>query len=193
MKLMAFVSAIITTALISTPAFLGGFVSLGSAAIACGALWMLVLAEVWKRTSLGILLGIQTTIVVANILYGSSIYLAAGGIVFSIISWDLAMSEGDVSSFPSKMIRSFTLRHTVQILLIAALSLGLVLASLQVNMRLGYGTALGLGLGAFLLFAVLLELLSPKSSGSKGRYQRGISEALSTLKRVLNKKDGRSQ
>ncbi|HHE51856.1 MAG TPA: hypothetical protein ENL30_02190 [Candidatus Acetothermia bacterium] len=187
MKVMTAISALITTALIAIPALAGGLVVWGGAAIACGALWLLILAGASKRNGLALLLALQTGIAAANIMYGSSIHLAAAGIIFGIIAWDMALHDQETAAFPPAMRRRFAVGHAAQILAISAISMLLVLGSLKLNVKLGYSAALGLSLGAFMLIALLLRLLSPSRRTSRRR--RG--EAISTLREVLKNKDGR--
>jgi len=187
MRLMTVISAIITTTLIAVPALVGGFVVWGGAAIACGVLWLLILAGASKRKELALLLALQTAIATANIMYGSSVRLAAAGIIFGIIAWDMALHDQETAAFPAEMRRRFAVEHAVQILAISAISLLLVLGSLNVHVKLGYSVALGLSLGTFMLIALLLRLLSPRRRTSRQKRR----EAISALREVLKKKDGR--
>ncbi|MEA3238348.1 MAG: hypothetical protein U9Q94_00970 [Candidatus Bipolaricaulota bacterium] len=191
MKRVAFVSAIIATVILALPGFCVGSIVLGCAAIAIGAMWLLILWKSVKRTELTILLGAETAIAVVNILYGASVYLAGIAIVLAVMSWDFALTETSIASFPAKMTKGFTIRHVIRMGIIAVIGLALLVIPLQIHIQIGFRTALGLGLGTFMLLAVLLKLIDTHSTRSARRYQIVI-DGLAILREAMKKKDGRS-
>ena len=157
MKKVAIVTMILSFGLLAITGFRAGSLALGSAAAAAGALWLTILLSDTDRKHLSPLLGLTTAIASLDILYGASIYLAGGVIVLSILAWEFAFTEQAVSAFPSGMTRSFVAGHVAQMLGFAIVGFTLFVVPLQVHVGLGYKTALGLGLGSFLLFSVLLS------------------------------------
>ena len=191
MKRVAFVSAIIATVILALPGFCVGSIALGCAAIVTGAVWLLILWKSVKRTELTILLGAETAIAVLNVLYGASVYLAGIAIVLAIMSWDFALTETSIASFPAKMTKGFTIRHVIRMGIIAVIGLALLVIPLQIHIHIGFRTALGLGLGAFMLLAILLKLIDTHSTRSARRYQV-VTDKLAILQDAMKKKDGRS-
>ncbi|GEM_PF-1304735 len=190
MKRVTFVSAIIATVILALSGFCVGSIALGCAAIVIGAVWLLILWKSVKRTDLTILLCAETAIAVLNILYGASIYLAGIAIVVAIMSWDFALTETAIASFPAEMTKRFTIRHVIRIGIIAVIGLLLLVIPLQIHIQIGFRTALGLGLGSFMLFAMLLKLMNRRNKGRVGHH-RAVVDRLAMLRDAMKKKDGR--
>jgi len=190
MKRVAFVSAIIATGILALAGFCVGSIALGCAAIVIGAVWLLILRKSVKRTELTILLGAETAIAVLGVLYGASVYLAGIAIVLAIMSWDFALTETAVASFPAKMTKRFIIRHVIWIGIIAVIGFALLVIPLQIHIHLGFRTALGLGLGAFMLFAILLKLMNRHNKRGVERHH-SVVDRLAMLRDALKKKDGR--
>ena len=190
MKRVAFVSAITTTGILALAGFRVGSIALGCAAIVIGAVWLLILRKSVKRTELTILLGAETAIAVLGVLYGASVYLAGIAIVLAIMSWDFALTETAVASFPAKMTKRFIIRHVIWIGIIAVIGFALLVIPLQIHIHLGFRTALGLGLGAFMLFAILLKLMNRHNKRGVERHH-SVVDRLAMLRDALKKKDGR--
>jgi len=191
MKRVAFVSAIIATGILALSGFRAGSIALGCAAIVIGAVWLLILwKSVKQRTELTILLGVETAIAVLGVLYGAPVYLAGIAIVLAIMSWDFALTETATASFPAEMTKRFIIRHVIRIGIIAVIGLVLLVVPLQIHIHLGFRTALGLGLGAFMLFAILLQLMNRHNKRRVGRHQ-SVVDRLAMLRDALKKKDGR--
>lgn len=190
MKRVAFVSAITTTGILALAGFRVGSIALGCAAIVIGAVWLLILWKSVKRTELTILLGAETAIAVLGVLYGASVYLAGIAIVLAIMSWDFALTETAIASFPAEMTKRFIIRHVIRIGIIAVIGFALLVIPLQIHIHLGFRTALGLGLGAFMLFAILLKLMNRHNKRRVERHQ-SVVDRLAMLRDALKKKDGR--
>jgi len=190
MKRVAFVSAIIATVILALAGFRVGSIALGCAAIVIGAVWLLILWKSVKRTELTILLGAETAIAVLGVLYGASVYLAGIAIVLAIMSWDFALTETAIASFPAEMTKRFIIRHVIRIGIIAVIGFALLVIPLQIHIHLGFRTALGLGLGAFMLFAILLKLMNRHNKRRVERHQ-SVVDRLAMLRDALKKKDGR--
>ena len=126
MKRVAFVSAITTTGILALAGFRVGSIALGCAAIVIGAVWLLILWKSVKRTELTILLGAETAIAVLGVLYGASVYLAGIAIVLAIMSWDFALTETAIASFPAEMTKRFIIRHVIRIGIIAVIGFALL-------------------------------------------------------------------
>ena len=192
MKQLAYVSAMFTTAILAIAGFFTSEVALGYAAIVLGAVWLIILWKSGKRTELSVILGMETGIAVLNVLYGSSPYLAGTAIVLAIVSWDMALMERSIASFPAKMTKTFTIHHVIQTGTIGMIGLLLLAIPLQIHIHLGFRTALGLGLGSFMLLAILVEL-GRKHGTQKTRHHLAMVDRLSSLKDAMKKKtDGRS-
>lgn len=190
MKRVAFVSAIVTTVVLALTGFRGGSIALGCAAIVIGAVWLLLLWKRAKPTELTILLAMETAIAVLNVLYGASVYLAGIAIVLAIMSWDFALTETAIASFPAEMTKGFTVRHIIRMGIIAVISFVLLVIPLQIHIHLGFRTALGLGLGTFMLLAILLELMNRHNTPRASRH-RAVVDRLALLRDAVKKKDGR--
>ena len=190
MKRVAFVSAIIATGILALSGFRAGSIALGCTAIVIGVVWLLILWKSVKRTELTILLGAETAIAILGVLYGASVYLAGIAIVLAIMSWDFALTETAIASFPAELTREFTIRHVIRIGIIAGIGLLLLVIPLQIHIHLGFRTALGLVLGAFMLFAILLKLMNRHNKRRVERHQ-SVVDRLAMLRDAMKKKDGR--
>jgi len=189
-KRTVFVSAMVTTVVLALTGFRGGSIALACAAIVIGAVWLLILWKSAKRTELTILLAMEAAIAVLNVLYGAPYYLAGVAIVLAIMSWDFALTETSIASFPAKMTKGFIVHHVIRMGIIAVIGLLLLVIPLQIHIHIGFRTALGLGLGAFMLFAILLKLISRHSTPRVRRYQ-AVVDRLALLRDAVKKKDGR--
>jgi len=191
-KQITLVSAIVTTLILALAGFFTSMIPLGCAAIVLGAAWLLILWKSAKRTELSVLLGVETGIAVLSVFYGGSVYLAGTAIVLAIVSWDIALTEMSIASFPAKITKGFAIRHAIRMGIIGVIGLVLLVIPLQIHIHLGFRAALGLGLGSFLLLAVLVGLVN-KHNTRKTRRHLAIVDRLSILKDAMKKKtDGRS-
>ncbi len=163
MKKVAAITATLCFGILAVLGFGVGSLALGSAAIAIGVAWLVVLLASTNRKELSLLLGLTTVIAVLDVLYGASIYLTGTVIVLSITCWEFSFTEGALASFPAAMTKRFVVRHVVQIGVLGLTCFALLIIPTQIHVHIGFGTALGLGLGSFLLFAVLLILMGKKT------------------------------
>jgi len=189
MKQIAFVSATITTVVLALAGFLVGSITLGCAAIVIGAAWLLILWKSAERTELSVLLGVETGIAVLNVFYGGSVYLAGTAIALAIVSWDIALTETSIASFPAKITKGFVIHHAIRMGIIGAIGLVLLVVPLQIHIHLGFRAALGLGLGSFMLLAILVELVHSRST-RRTRRHLAIVDRLSILRDAMKKKTG---
>ena len=171
MRLTAVLTAAAASGMIALLAFMGGFIALGSTAAVGGLLWVIIVLQGRKRSSLGAILAIETGIAVIDLLYGASIYLCGSAVALSIIAWDLALTEGPIAPLPPEMKRRFAVNHVLQIAAIAVVGLALSLIPPQFHIEIGFNIGLGLGLGVLMLLSLLLRMLTGKKS-TGGRRDR---------------------
>ena len=192
MRRLAFASAMVTTAILALACFLTGISPLGYATIVLGAVWLLILWKSEKRTELSALLGMETVVAVVSILYGASVYLAGIAIVLAIVSWDFALTEASIVPFSATMTKQFAVRHAIRMGTIAAISIAFLAIAPQIHIHLGFRTALGLGLGAFMLLAILLKLVNRRGRRKTGRRSGSIDRLLSLKDAMKEETDDRS-
>jgi hypothetical protein len=163
MKKEAFIISIISAALITFSSFQTELIPLRIAVVAFAA-WSVFLASKGSFSSLSILLALQTTIALVNLLYGASTYIVGLAIVLAILSWDWASTERSIANVSSENKSRFCIHHCLQTAIISGLGFALLIIPVKIQIPIGFATALGLSMAGFMLIAVLLKLLAKTDS-----------------------------
>ncbi len=163
MRKEAHILSAITAALIAFTSFKAEVTPLAIAAIACGVAWSVLVASQSTLVSLSILLALQTAIAVINLFYGAPVYLIGLAIVLLIMSWDWALTKREIAGVSSENEKHFCIHHCVQTVIILGLAFGLLVIPLEIQISIGFRSALGLSMGAFMLIALLLKLLARRN------------------------------
>jgi len=190
MKTATFVCAAITCALLVGSGFSLGSIPLGGAAIIVAMIWTFTLWSDALKGVLSFLLVVETVLAVINVLYGTSVYLGGAVIVLALVSWELALAIGPLAPFSKDKVRPHAFRHVTQMLILAIGGYAFLVIPLQVRLQVGFRIALGLGLAAFLLFALLLRPLAHRGSQPRKRRILSIIKGWAALKAALKEKDG---
>jgi hypothetical protein len=164
MRKLAMIFSISSAALIAFTSAKAESIPLMIGAIAFGLAWIIVVSMDASPVNISMLLAAETAIACLNILYGASFYLTGLAIGLFIISWDLALTARTIAGLSSTNRRRFCIHHFIQIATISALGFGFLIIPNQIEMTIGFRTALGLSMAALMLACLLLKLITNRTS-----------------------------
>jgi hypothetical protein len=152
LKSLSLISIILTSIFIAAGFIGGSAYSISAAALAFGIIWAVSVIKRWKIINL-VCFALFTGLTVYGIWREYGLLLFIAGQIFTIAAWDLADFSAEVLAIQDKGLIDTTFSGHY-LYLIMALSLGLIISLLALNIQVQMSFISVLILGVFLIFSL---------------------------------------